>query len=42
MRTFEIDRRNTYNGEVLFFWGVAKPFIYQGETFVAVSKVGGA
>ena len=40
MRPFECDRQNVYGGEVLFFWGVGKPFIYEGEAFVPYSKVG--
>ncbi len=40
-RPFACDRRNAYGGEVLFFWGVGKPFIHQGEVFIPYSKVGG-
>lgn len=40
MRLFECDRTNTYGGEVLFFWGVGKPFIHQGAGYVCATKVG--
>jgi hypothetical protein len=41
MRRFECDRQNTYGGQVLFFWGVGKPFVHKGAAYVAASKVGG-
>lgn len=41
MRKFEIDRRNVYGGDVMFFWGVGKPFIHHGAAYVCASKVGG-
>ncbi len=41
MRKFEIDRNNADGGEILYFWNVGKPFIYQGAAFVSVHKVGG-
>ena len=41
MRPFEIDRRNAYGGEVLFFWGLGKPFIHDGAAYLCASKVGG-
>ncbi|MFW5682580.1 MAG: exo-alpha-sialidase [Phycisphaeraceae bacterium] len=40
MRLFACDRENVYGGEVLFFWGVAKPLIHRGEAIVPLSKVG--
>lgn len=41
MRLFECDRRNVYGGQVLFFWGVGKPFVHHGKAYVCASKVGG-
>ncbi len=41
MRLFDCDRRNVYGGEVMFFWGVGKPFIHNGKAYVCASKVGG-
>jgi hypothetical protein len=41
MRMFECDRQNAYGGEVLFFWGVGKPFVHKGAAYVVASKVGG-
>jgi len=41
MRKFDIDLANPYGGELLFFWGVGKPFIHDGAAYVCASKVGG-
>ena len=41
MRQFECDRQNTYGGEVMFFWGVGKPFIHNHKAYICASKVGG-
>lgn len=41
MRQFECDRNNVYNGEVMFFWGVGKPFTHKGAAYVCACKVGG-
>ncbi len=41
MRVFACDRENIYQGEVLFFWGVGKPFTHKGAAYVCASKVGG-
>ncbi|NQZ70921.1 MAG: exo-alpha-sialidase, partial [Lentisphaeria bacterium] len=41
MRLFEIDRNNIYNGKVIFFWGVGKPFIHNDAAYVCATKVGG-
>ncbi|MDP6629397.1 MAG: exo-alpha-sialidase [Kiritimatiellia bacterium] len=41
MRLFECDRQNAYAGNVLFFWGVGKPFTHKGSAYVCASKVGG-
>lgn len=40
MRTFEYDRRNATGGEVMFFWGVGKPFVHKGAAYVCISKIG--
>ena len=40
MRAFECDRQNVYGGEVMFFWGVGKPFTHHGAAYVCASKVG--
>ena len=41
MRRFACDRHNAYGGNVLFFWGVGKPFIHHGAAYVPATKVGG-
>lgn len=41
MRLFACDRENVYGGEVMFFWGVGKPFIHEDKAYVVASKVGG-
>lgn len=41
MRTFDIDRRNPYGGEVLFWWSVGKPEIVDNAVYISASKVGG-
>ena len=41
MRTFEIDRRNPYQGKLKFFWNVGRAFSYRGAGFVPIHKVGG-
>lgn len=41
MRLFACDRQNTYGGQVLFFWGVGKPFFHHNAAYVVASKVGG-
>ncbi|MCF7854147.1 MAG: exo-alpha-sialidase [Candidatus Pacebacteria bacterium] len=41
MRLFECDRENAYAGNVMFFWGVGKPFTHKGAAYVCASKVGG-
>lgn len=40
-RDFEIDRQNTYGGNIKFFWNVGKPFILNNEAYVPIHKVGG-
>jgi len=41
VRAFAIDRENPYQGQVRFFWSVAKPFIHGGVAYLFASKVGG-
>jgi hypothetical protein len=41
VRTMEIDRNNSYGGQVKFFWGVGKPIVHNGTMFLGFSKVGG-
>ena len=41
IRTFDIDRENTYKGEVQFFWGVGKPMLSGDRAYIGMSKVGG-
>ncbi|MCE4027171.1 exo-alpha-sialidase [Microbacterium sp. Au-Mic1] len=40
IRTFDIDRRNPFGGDVLFWWSVGKPEIVGTSVFIAASKVG--
>ncbi len=40
MREFEIDRENPYEGKLLFFWNVGKPFIHDGAAYCSLHKVG--
>ena len=39
-RLFEIDRENPYEGRILFFWNVGRPFVYRGRACVPLHKVG--
>jgi len=41
VREFEIDRENTANGEIRYFWNVGKPFSWAGKGYVPLHKVGG-
>ncbi|MER7273941.1 exo-alpha-sialidase [Dactylosporangium sp. NPDC000244] len=41
MRTFDIDRTNPYQGQVLFWWSVGKPEIVGDAVYIGASKVGG-
>lgn len=41
VRTFEIDRRNPYQGKLKFFWNVGRAFASRGAGFVPIHKVGG-
>jgi len=40
VRTMEIDRRNPYQGNVKFFWGVGKPVTHGGKMWLGFAKVG--
>lgn len=39
-RLFEIDRENPYEGRILFFWNVGRPFADRGRACVPLHKVG--
>jgi hypothetical protein len=41
MRLMDIDRKNPYEGEILFFWNVGKAFYHGSDAFVPLHKVGG-
>lgn len=41
MRLFEVDRKNPYGGNILFFWNVGKPFTLNSSVYVPVYKIGG-
>lgn len=41
IREMDIDRRNSYQAKVQFFWNVGKPFIHDGAAYVSLHKVGG-
>jgi len=41
VRLFDIDRKNSYGGEIRFFWNVGKPFVREGAAYVPLIKVGG-
>ncbi len=40
MRKFQWDRENPYNGEIMFFWNVGKPLVYDGDAYLSMHKVG--
>lgn len=40
IRTFDIDRRNPYGGEIMFWWSVGKPEVVGTSVFIGASKVG--
>jgi hypothetical protein len=40
IRTFDIDRRNPFGGDVQFWWSVGKPEVVGTSVFIAASKVG--
>jgi hypothetical protein len=39
IRTFDIDRRNPYGGDVQFFWGVGKPILEAGRAYMGLAKI---
>ena len=41
VREFDIDRENTSEGKIRYFWNVAKPFIHEGKGYVSLHKVAG-
>ncbi len=41
VREFEIDRENSVNGAIRYFWNVGKPFINQNKGYISLHKVGG-
>ena len=41
VREFEIDRENSLQGRVRYFWNVGKPFSHQGIVHIPMHKVGG-
>lgn len=40
MRKFKLDFENPYGGDIMFFWNVGKPLIYNGEAYLSMHKVG--
>ena len=40
VRSFKIDRGNSLDGKVHFFWGVGKPVAHEGSVYIGFSKVG--
>lgn len=40
-RKFRCDLENPYNGDVLYFWNVGKPFEIEKSVFVPLYKIGG-
>lgn len=40
VREMDIDRRNPYDGNVRFFWGVGRPAIVNGGIYLPIAKVG--
>jgi len=41
VREFEIDRQNTSDGKIRYFWNVGKAFAYSGKGYIPLHKVGG-
>ncbi len=39
-RLFQIDQENPYEGRILFFWNVGRPFVDRGRACVPLHKVG--
>lgn len=40
MRMTQVDRTNTFNGEVQLFWGISKPIVVGTDVFFAFTKIG--
>ncbi len=40
VRKFKIDRENTSNGKIMYFWNVGKPFGHENKVFIPIIKVG--
>lgn len=40
MRKFRWDIENPYDGEIMFFWNVGKPLVYDGDAYLSMHKVG--
>ncbi|MBN1294672.1 MAG: exo-alpha-sialidase, partial [Candidatus Latescibacteria bacterium] len=40
VRLMDIDRKNPYHGDVLFFWGVGNPIIHNGSMYLGFNKIG--
>jgi hypothetical protein len=40
MRVTACDRGNDWNGEVIIFWGISKPFAFRGNVYFAFTKLG--
>ena len=42
LRRFRCDLENVYGGELCFFWNVGRAFLYDGEAYVTLNKLGDA
>ncbi|MCD6321991.1 MAG: exo-alpha-sialidase, partial [Clostridiales bacterium] len=40
IRRFQIDYKNPYKGEIMFFWNVGKPLIDGNDAYLSIHKVG--
>lgn len=40
IRKFRWDIENPYGGEIMFFWNVGKPLVYDGDAYLSMHKVG--
>ena len=40
LRRFRCDRENVCNGKICFFWNVGRAFLYGGEVYVTLNKLG--
>lgn len=41
VREFQIDRENTADGKIRYFWNVGRPFTYRQAGYIPLHKVGG-